>query len=634
MTGFFSSSKPAHSSHNSSSPSPPHTFCETLMEDSLKNAEAIIKRWDLDNGSSNSSYCTISNLFRDNRAEAKQFVDAVIDLQHAMRFVIKESSSSQQLVRAQNLMQIAIKRLEKEFRTILAGNRYFLDSESTASREYSNRSSTGSDEDQASEDDNTVDIQARFSEVSITEEGEKISVTADLRAIADCMIDAGYGKECAQIYQLNRKSVIDETLYCLGIESFNISVIQKMDWDVLEKKIKSWLSAVKVAVCTLLYGERILCDQVFAVSDNIRESCFSEIAKDSALALFTFPEMVAKYKKLSIEKMFRILDLYDAISELWSEIELIFGFDSTAVVRSQAMSSMEKLREAARAILSEFESAIKKDSSKVVSGGGIHPLTRYVMNYLVFLSDYSGPISEIVADVPVSVKSPLPESYLLSPIADDENSPACAVSVRLAWLILVLLCKLDGKAGFYGDVPLSYLFLANNLNYVVSKVRESSLKLLLGSIWLSNHEAKVEQYMENYKRMGWSKVLASLPENLTVEISPAEVNQCFCKFNSGFEEAYRKQNSWVIPDPKLRDEVKISLAKKIVTAYRAFYEKNWETVSRSGSGGEVESIVRFVPDDLQNYLSDLFYGTGFSENSSTSHGSSSRSTSTFSSPLR
>ncbi|PHU07770.1 hypothetical protein BC332_24259 [Capsicum chinense] len=75
--------------------------------------------------------------------------------------------------------------------------------------------------------------------------------------------------------------------------------------------------------------------------------------------MFTFPEMVAKYKKLSLEKMFCILDMYDSISELWSEIEMIFGFDSTSVVKSQAMIAMTKLRDVARAILSEFESAFK-----------------------------------------------------------------------------------------------------------------------------------------------------------------------------------------------------------------------------------------------------------------------------------
>ncbi|MCD7460840.1 hypothetical protein HAX54_044572 [Datura stramonium] len=593
------------------------------MEDTIRDAGTIIKRWDLD-ASSSSSYNRVANLFRDYREEAQKFIDAVNNLQHGMHFVIKESSSSELLVQAQNLMQIAMKRLQKEMYTILSGNRYFLDSEtlSTRSSRQSTRSSVSdedNDDEEANEITNNDASSTRASEV------ERVSelVMANLKAIADCMIGAGYGKECVKIYNLNRQSVIDETLYYLGVEKLTSSQIQKMDWEILEKKTKNWLGAVKIAVSTLFHGEKILCDHVFSASDAIRETCFSEIARESALTLFAFPEMVAKHKKLSLEKMFTVLDLYNSISELWDEIEFIFSFSSLAVVKSQAMASLVKLGEAARFMLSEFESAIQKDSSKAVAGGGVHPLTRYVMNYLVFLGDYSGAFSEIIVDWPLSIQSPLPESYFLSPTPDDDDSPSSAVSLRLAWLVLVLLCKLDGKAQLYKDVSLSYLFLANNLNYVVSKVKKSNLKFLLGSDWLSKHETKVKQYISNYERMGWSKVLTSFPENSTAEMSLPEAREWFIKFNSGFEEVYRLQSSWVIPDPKLRDDVKISLAKKIVSGYRTFYEKYRESLR---SGG-VKSVIRFAPDDLQNYLSDLFYGTGFSEQGTTSYGSPSPSTS-------
>ncbi|XP_070007857.1 exocyst complex component EXO70H1-like [Nicotiana sylvestris] len=116
----------------------------------------------------------------------------------------------------------------------------------------------------------------------------------DLKFVADCMIAAGYAKECVKIYKLNRKSVVDETLYYLGIEKLSSSHIEKMDWQLLEIKSKNWLSAVKIAVTTLFHDEKILCDYVFSASNNIRESCFSEITKDGALALFLFPEMVGE----------------------------------------------------------------------------------------------------------------------------------------------------------------------------------------------------------------------------------------------------------------------------------------------------------------------------------------------------
>ncbi|XP_052185997.1 exocyst complex component EXO70H1 [Diospyros lotus] len=622
-TGFFASS-PSHSSYASSpmrrspspSPSPARKFSETIMEDNIRAAEAVVRKWSVE-GSSSGRYSGNDSLFGGDRREAKDFLRSVKDLQTTMQFYVAEDSTSENLVQAQCLMQIAMRRLEKEFYQILSRNRECLDPESVSSRSSraSGRSSVSEFEGDMSEDDD----QAAGGSVSEVESPSVLAM-ADLTEIANTMISSGYGKECVKIYKIIRRSIVDESLYYLGVEKLSLSQIQKMDWDAIELRIKSWLNAVKVAVKTLFLGERTLCDHVFSTGGRMAESCFAEIASEGAMTLFGFPELVAKYKKLSPEKMFRILDLYEAISDLWPEIESIFSLESVSAVRSQAIASLLKLGDAVRAMLSDFEMAIQKDTSKSpVPGGGFHPLTRYVMNYVVFLSDYSWILSDIVADWPLSVESPVLESYFSSPVSDD--SPTTAISMRLAWLILVLLCKLDGKAKLYKDVPLSYLFLMNNLNYVISKVRTSNLVLLLGDDWLAKHEEKVKQYASNYERMAWNKVISSLP-NSTDDISPEAARKCFGQFNSAFDEAYRKQTSWVVPDPKLRDEIKISLAKLIGPAYKSFYEK-YQGMLR----WEIGSSVRYVPDDLGNYLSDLFYGTLHSGNLSSSSSLSS-------SPLR
>lgn len=581
------------------------------MEENIDYAERIVTKWDLDGP----TYRKMSTLFGDDRKEAERFIEGVTGLRNAMHYYVKINSSSEKLIRAQRLTQVAMKRLEKEFYSILSSNRNVLDAESVSVRNSrgSTRSSLSDflenevEGDEISEDGNSVSEADKASLMAI----------ADLKCIADCMIVSGYGKECVRIYDLIRKSMIDESLYNLGVEKMNPSQIQKMDWNVLEAKIKSWLHAVKIAVKNLFYGERILCDSVFSSSEKIAESCFAEILRDAAVNLFGFPENFAKSKKiLSPEKMFRALDLYEAISDLWPEIEMIFSYDSLSAVKAQAVASLVKLGESIRVMLTQFELAIQKDSSKTPSTGGVHPLTSYVMNYLVFLGDYSGAVSDILADWPLSVQTPLPESYFSSPISGGASAedPSSSVTVRLAWLILVLLCKLDGKAELYNDVALSYLFLANNLNYVVSKVRKSSLGLLMGSEWISNNESKVKQYASNYERMGWIEVLTSLPENPTANFSPQEVKEIFTLFNSSFEETYRKQSGWVIPDRKLREDIKISLAKKIVPGYRVLYEKH-RVMNQRKIG--MKSIVRYAPEDLNNYLSDLFFGTEVSESTKT-----------------
>lgn len=577
----------------STPPASPHrsTFSDSLMDENIEIAQSLIEKWD-----SNGAVA----LFNGDRQEARQYLNAVRDLQSAMRYFISQSSGSEKLVKAQHLMQAAMNKLQKEFYQILSSNRQYLDPESVSN--HSSRTSTISS---FSDFEDELEDELRVTNESISEvERVSMAAMADLKSIADCMIASGYGKECVKIYKIIRKSIVDEGLYNLGVEKMTFSQIQKTDLEVLELKIKSWLNAVKVAVKTLFYGERILCDHVFSASASISESCFSEISGEGASTLFGFPEMVAKSKK-STEKMFLTLDMYEAISVLWPEVDSIFSYESTSAVRSQAVNSLVKLGESVRTMLTDFESAILKDSSKSpLPGGGVHPLTRYVMNYITFLADYSEILADIVADWPLQVRSQLPESYF----GALEDLPSSSVSVRLGWLVLVLLCKLDGKAELYNDVALSYLFLANNLQYVVVKVRNSNLRFILGEdCWVSKHEAKVKQYASNYERVGWSKLISALPEDPTAEISSDQAKVYFKRFIAAFEEAYRKQTSWVVPDPKLRDEIKVSVARKLVPPYRAYYEKHRGGLLRQCGS---DSLVRYAPENIDNYLSDLFFAGG------------------------
>ncbi|XP_058109849.1 exocyst complex component EXO70H1-like [Magnolia sinica] len=596
----YSHSRPSSPYYSHTRPSSPlhPTFSESIMEENIATAEAIITKWDPES----SSYSKITSLFYENRLEALEFLRSVRGLQRSMHFYVNQKSISPKLVHAQNLMQTAMKRLEKEFYQILAANREQLDPESVSSRSSTATRSTVSDyeDDVGSEDE----IQIAGNSIQEVEHEASIAMS-DLRAIAECMISTGYGKECVKIYKIIRKSIIDEGIYRLGFERMSSNHIQKMDWEALEHKIKNWVNTTKITIKTLFYGERILCDRVFAASNTIKESCFAEIAKEAATHLFAFPEAIAKCKK-SPERMFRFLDLYNTISELWPEIESIFSYESTSTVRTQAINSLIKLSDGIRTMLADFESAIQKDTKRSpVPGGGLHPLTRYVMNYVGFLSDYSEILGDIFADYPFQVQSPLPETLLEnSPTAEN---PLSAISTRLEWLILVLLCKLDGKAELYKDVGLSYLFLANNLQYVTSKVRGCDLQFILGDEWISKHEFKVHQYVANYERMAWSKVGSTLPANPTAEMEPQMVKERFREFNSAFEAACRVQSGWVVPDEKLREEIKRSVGQMIVPVYRAFYGK-YRFLLR----GESSNLARFAPEDLDNHISNLFYGNGVS----------------------
>ncbi|KAH6761978.1 exocyst subunit exo70 family protein H2 [Perilla frutescens var. hirtella] len=597
MATLFSLSKIPDSNKLSTLTKPPRTISESMMQETIENARIIVAKWD----PSSPSLEKFTSLFKENRTEAEEFIKCVEDLRRAMHFLVAQRSCSDQLVAANNLMKIAMLRLEKEFYYILSANRDCLSPESVSSGSSRLSRSLSFSNSEEEENDDRVASEGGDSQTSKVERA-----LSGLKMIAESMISSGYSKECGKIYRITRKSIVDEELYRLGVRSYNPSQIMRLDHKSLQQQVNKWIQAAKVAVKSIFRGEKMICDHVFAVSETIKQTCIAHTTMEGAMNLLRFPELVAKGKR-SPEKIFLVMNLFETVSELWPEIESIFSYELLSPIKLQAISSINKLTESAQTILSEFVSSIQKNSSKTpFPGGGIHPLTHTVMDYVVLLADNAGALSEILPDDAAenaAAQSPFPESYFDSP----SPIPNSGVASRLAWIILVLLCKLDSKAELYKDIGLSYLFLANNLQFIVEKVSATALKLLLGQNWVSKLQKKVKLYAANYESVAWSKVLASLPPPAEAESSPAVIKEHFRKFNAAFEAAYRKQSAWTVPDPKLRDEIKVSIARKVVPAYRRFYESCY--VAILSEERNLELLVRFSPDNLGNYLSDLFHKT-------------------------
>ncbi|CAN7043611.1 hypothetical protein BRARA_B02890 [Brassica rapa] len=517
-------------------------------------------------------------------------------------------------------MQMGMSTLEKEFFQILSSNRDVLDPDSTSGQ---SKISSNSEFEVYIENDDDEDDELKQAGESISQvEKASALVMSDLKVIAETMISCGYGKECIKSYKLIRKSIVDEGLHLLGIEKVKTSQFHKMDWGVLEVMIKNWIKAAKIGVTTLFKGEKLLCDHVFSVSLTIGQSCFNQIAKEAGLNLFMLPELVAHKEKKQHhhERIFKLMDLYAAISDLWPDIEVIFSFDSLASVKTIVLSTLKKLKDSIHTCLKEFEVTLHKDSSKELTPeGGVHKLTRTTMSFISSLSEYSRVLSEILPENPLKRNTRLLEYYFTAPILKDEHVNNHAFSVYIASLILVFLCKLDTKAESYKDVSLSYIFLVNNLQFVVVTVHSTRLKSLLGDDWLTKHEAKLRSYAAKYEIAAWSNVLASLPAKTSTKLSPEEATTCFKRFHAAFAGEYMKQSSCVIEDAKLRDELKVSIARKLVPEYREFYEKYLPMLRHDKN---IEMLVSFKLDNLENYLSDLFHGTAILSGSSHSASSS------------
>lgn len=71
----------------------------------------------------------------------------------------------------------------------------------------------------------------------------------------------------------------------------------------------------------LFAGERKLCDQIFDGAESLKDQCFADVTTNSVSVLLSFGDAIAKSKR-SPEKLFVLLDMFEIMRELQSEVQL------------------------------------------------------------------------------------------------------------------------------------------------------------------------------------------------------------------------------------------------------------------------------------------------------------------------
>ncbi|XP_010501071.1 PREDICTED: exocyst complex component EXO70B1-like isoform X2 [Camelina sativa] len=571
----------------------------------LETAEKIILRWD----STTCEEAKENLIFQSggDRDEVDRYLRAVDEVQRH----ISSISVSDEVKPATSTIQIAMARLEDELRNILISqtstfepDSLLLDSSlSSSSFASSSRteldddySVTTCDEDEEQQQQQQVDLvlpdgsdsgsrrlsRSRRSNSKSTSSIREIDLVSpeavsDLRSIAQRMIGAGYSRECLQVYGNVRKTAMETMFKQLGIVKLGIGDVQRLDWEAVEVKIRRWIRAAKVCVRVVFASEKRLCEQIFEGTME-ETTCFMDIVKGSALQLFNFPEAISISRR-SPEKLFKILDLHDALTDLLPDMEEIFDSSSSEAILVQATEIQSRLAEAARGILTEFENAVFREPSVVpVPGGTIHPLTRN--NPDMDISQLEG----------------------ISPLA-----------LHMIWTMVMLQFNLEEKSLHYKDEPLSHIFVMNNVHYIVQKVKSSpELMELIGDKYLRKLTGIFRQAATKYQRATWVRVLNSLrDEGLHVSgsfssgVSKSALRERFKAFNTMFEEVHRIQSTWLVPDTQLREELRISLSEHLIPAYRSFLGRFRGHIE---SGRHPENYLKYSVENLETAVLDFFEG--------------------------
>ncbi|KAL6840418.1 hypothetical protein ACP4OV_030228 [Aristida adscensionis] len=419
-----------------------------------------------------------------------------------------------------------------------------------------------------------------------------------LRDIADVMLRAGYAPELCQVYGEVRRDTLMECLAVLGVDKMSLEEVQRVEWGVLDGKMKRWIQALKVVVRGLLAEERRICSQILAADANAEEECFTEAAKGCVLQLLNFGDAIAIGKRSS-EKLFRILGMYEALAEVLPELESLFSGEAREFIKEEAEGILVRLGDAVRGTVAEFANAIQGETSRrPLPGGEIHPLTRYVMNYIMLLGDYNASLNHLL-------------EYWDTDLNGADYADITPLGRCVLMLITHLQSKIEEKSRLYEDEALQNIFLMNNLLYIVQKVKDSELKTLLGDNWIRKRRGQIRQFSTGYLRSSWTRVLAclrddGLPQTMgSSSALKAALKERFKNFNVAFEELYKTQTTWRVVDPQLREELKISISEKVLPAYRSFVGRFRGQLEGGRSSAR---YIKYNPEDLENHVSDFFEG--------------------------
>ncbi|KAM5579592.1 exocyst complex component EXO70A1-like [Rosa sericea] len=612
----------------------------------LDAAERIILRWD----STASEEARERMIFEGHRDEVDRYLQAVDEIQRSMSAASLAAASEDEQAKLNSAIQIAMARLEDEFRNILLNHTSPIEPDSLTSADpgsssSSHRFSTDHGNDQSAEfevddfsaDDDGGSTPKSSSADELLRRGDSSNTSSyrstssireldlipsdaviDLRNIAERMIAAGYLRECIQVYGSVRKSAVDSSFRRLGIEKLSIGDVQRLQWEELEAKIRRWIRAAKACIRIVFASEKKLCEQIFqGIGTDIDDACFMETVKGPAIQLFNFAEAISISRR-SPEKLFKILDLHDALLDLIPDIDSVFESKSSESIRIQAAEILSRLAEAARGILSEFENAVLREPSRVpVPGGTIHPLTRYVMNYIALISDYKQILNELIVSKPSTGSR-----YSGDPTTPDmefaELEGKTPLALHLIWIIVILQFNLDGKSKHYKDASIAHLFMMNNVHYIVQKIKGSpELREMIGDDYLRKMTGKFRQAATSYQRATWVKVLYCLrDEGLHVSgsfssgVSKSALRERFKSFNAIFEEVHRTQATWLVPDSQLREELRISISEKLIPAYRSFLGRFRSHIE---SGKHPENYIKYSVEDLETAVLDFFEGYSVSQ---------------------
>ncbi|KAI3463134.1 hypothetical protein Pfo_019797 [Paulownia fortunei] len=551
-----------------------------------------------------------SRLTEEDSASFLEAMKRLYSLSNALSEFSSEHKYAYSINRIGGVLQRAMSYVEEEFKSLLEDYKIH-DSDPSNGNDTKPKQSTSSTSNQESEQ-NPPPESAPAEENRFP--GYSEEVLSDLIRLSKAMMAGGHETECCQVYFVARRNALEESLHKLGFEKCSIDDVQKMHWESLERDIVAWIGTFKQCADVHFPSEHKLSNAVFSDHPSISESLFCSLSQDVTIQLLNFAGAVVLTKRAA-EKLFKFLDMYEALREILLTIDNLFPEELMNEIKTEASMIKGRLGEAMISIFIELENSIKADSGKTpVPGGAVHPLTRYTMNYLKYACEYKETLEQVFREhqkieradsaTGSDFKYNSQAQNLVNEVA--KQSPFQTQMIKVMDL---LDANLEGKSKLYKDHSLSSVFMMNNGRYILQKIKGSNeINSLMGDSWSRKRSSDLRQYHKGYQRETWGKLLSCLhPDGLMAngKVVKPVLKERFKSFNTMFDEIHKTQSNWVVSDEQLQSELRVSISNMVIPAYRSFLGRFSQVFT---PGRQTEKYIKYQAEDIETYIDELFDG--------------------------
>jgi hypothetical protein len=429
------------------------------------------------------------------------------------------------------------------------------------------------------EDDNHTFVAQPVRNFDIIVDALPEGVVTEANRIARRMIAAGFGDTCVETYASARRNFIDESIARLGVNAHLEELCKSTSWEELETQIMRWIPAIRVVFHILIPSERRLCNCIFEEFTSYTNLAFATTCKPF-LQLLSFAKVIAAAGH-NPESLFRIVDMYDALTDILPVLDKAFAHEVAALRECLGLSI--------KGIFVALEKLIRCDPCESSPpDGGLHPITRYVMNYLMAACVSRHTLEEVM----------LLEFGCVETCPINPDRPTSSLAIRFAWIVDVLIGNLESKSRIYGHAPLGCVFLINNGIYIIKKVNGCELKILLGEDWTRVISAKVQQWVLEYRRATWGRAIAILETDRRSDSSLSIMLEKLNHFHNFVEAICQVQSRWVLVDKQQAVDLSIMVEELVIPVYRDTIDMLKAT--------EAVGVSYVRPEDVKSRIQRLF----------------------------